>query len=168
MNLKKRNISSGYTSFLPGLMVATLLLFCLGSFAQTTIYEYGFESSGESFTAPTWSVTIGTGQTLNSTFSANSGSRHARIEDAGGGSKEIDASLITPQISFTSGRYYVITAHVYTNGNDSKLSVYKNTNNTNGDMTSSIGSDIINAPGSNNCVLLQYQELSASFVAGAT
>jgi len=148
-------------------VVATFALFSMSDvFAQTVKYQYGFESTGESYTAPTASMSTGTSG-LTTTL-PRTGLRDQYILDNGGGSKAIDGSIITSQISFTAGMYYVITAYIYTSGGPGKLSFYKNSTATNAAMKASSGGDVISAPASNNLTSASYIAISGGFLASSS
>jgi hypothetical protein len=132
------------------------LCFCFLAKSQTVIFQSGFEAGDPAFT---YNATIGV--CSNVTVGPRTGTNNGRLINAGA-----NGSIITPLISFTAGKYYVVEVYSKATKCVQSLSIKKSLTATNAAMTAAAGADIILA-GTNNVTSPTYTYFSAVFL-GAT
>lgn len=132
------------------------LCFCFLAKSQTVIFQSGFEVGDPAFT---YNAT--TGVCSNVTAGPRTGTNNGRLINA-----SANGSIITPLISFTAGKYYVVEVYSKATKCVQSLSIKKSLTATNAAMTAAAGADIILA-GSNNVTTTSYAYYSAIFL-GAT
>jgi hypothetical protein len=139
-----------------------MMLFLSGQLsAQTTLWSTGFESGN---TVPTLTYTTGasfTTQTSGGNFAASS----VQITGTSGGTKRYDGSVITNTLlSFTAGKYYVVTVYAKMNTATGKLHIMKSSTATNAGMDPTTNPDIIlNAASTYNVTSSSYVKYTVGF-----
>ena len=121
--------------------------------AQTVVFQSGFEAVDPAFT---YNATAGV--CSNVTAAPRTGTNNGRLINAGA-----NGSIITPLISFTAGKYYVVEVYSKATKCVQSLSIKKSLTATNAAMTAAAGADIILA-GTNNVTTTTYSYYSAVFL----
>ncbi|MDI1305899.1 MAG: GEVED domain-containing protein, partial [bacterium] len=135
INAKKKQ--SNYHSIILFLSLLMMVFFSGKISAQTTLWSTGFESGNSS---PTLSNGTFTTPSTGGNFAANS----IKITGPSGGSKTYDGSVITnTALSFTAGKYYVVTVYSKVANATGILRIMKSLTATNNGMNAASGSDII-------------------------
>ncbi|SFE21592.1 GEVED domain-containing protein [Flavobacterium xueshanense] len=151
--------------FIIPLSLLMMFLFAGNTFAQTTLFSSGFETSDATFTSSAGTNTIITQpNTDNQKTGINSGKMVANADNT-----SFTGSIITSnRISFIAGRYYTVSVWAKAAGDVSFLKIKKSVNATNADMIAATGTDVILTSSSANVTTTSYVQFSATIMASAT
>jgi hypothetical protein len=129
--------------------------------AQTTLWSTGFESGNS---VPNGDATIAASFTFQGS-GGNFAPSCVQITADSAPSKSYDGSLYTnTALTFTTGKYYVVTVYARITGSSGKLYIKKSTTATHADMKAATGNDIILNPNSDyNVTSTGYVKYSAGF-----
>lgn len=163
MKRSSEHIAPKRKIFLSGVFAGSCLLLFLagpGTFAQTVLFQSGFESGDPAFL---YSCGSCTGGLANGTTNPRSGTNAGFIN--GGATKAYDGSIITgTALTFTAGRYYQVDVYSRAAVCTGSLDIRKSVTATNAAMVAATGADII-LDGTTNVTSTTYTLYSAIFVA---
>jgi hypothetical protein len=158
---KKQSKSDSIILFLS---LLALLFFSGNSSAQTTLWSTGFEAGNS---VPTLSSTTSASFNIQAS-GGNFASKSVQITAASPPSKIYDGSVITSSLSFTAGKYYVVTVYAKVTAVTGILRIMKSSTATNAAMKTATASDIIlNAATNDNVSSSTYVKYTAGFTVGS-
>jgi hypothetical protein len=135
------------------------ILACHELIAQTIIFQSGFETGDPALTS---SSTLGT-ITQPSASIPRTGTKSGRIDEV---SKLYDGSIITPLLSFTAGKYYVVEVYARVSISTGSLDIRKSTVANNASIKAATGDDII-LDGTSNVSSVSYTRFVGGFTVSA-
>jgi hypothetical protein len=152
-------------SIIAFLSLFLMFFFAGNTFAQTTLFSSGFETSDATFTGSAGTNTIITQPNANNSKTGiKSGKMTANADN-----RSFTGSIITSnQISFIAGRYYTVSVWAKASGAVSLLKIKKAVNATNANMIAATGNDVILNSPSANVTTTSYVQLSVTFQASLT
>ena len=159
LTTKKEKRQKSY-SFMIFISLFMMLFFAENMNGQTTLWSTGFETGNSSTTLSSSNGTF-TLPTTGGNLAANS----VKITGPTGGSKTYDGSVITnTALSFTAGKYYVVTVYSKVAIATGILRIMKSLTATNTGMNAATGSDILlNSSSIYNVTSSSYVKYTAGF-----